>query len=73
MHEIRQCYISKHDKIRNTHANLLMITEGHAKWHNVPIKTISGLLRGITSTHNGDFYCLNCFHSYRTQKKAQRT
>ena len=71
MQEIRQCYISKHDKTRNTHANLLMITEGHGKWHYVAIKIISGLLRGITSTHNGDFYCLNCFHSYRTQKKLK--
>ena len=31
-------------------------------------KNISGLLRGITSNHNGDFYCLNCFHSYTTKK-----
>ena len=27
------------------------------------------LLRGITSNHNGDFYCLNCFHSYSTKNK----
>ena len=32
-------------------------------------RNISGLLRGITSIHNGDFYCLNCFHSYTTEKK----
>ena len=32
-------------------------------------KNISGLLRGITSNHNSDFYCLNCFHSYTTEKK----
>ena len=31
MQKIRQCYISKHNKTRNTHANLLMITEGHGK------------------------------------------
>ena len=31
MQEIRQSYISKHNKTRNTHANLLMITEGHGK------------------------------------------
>ena len=71
MQEIRQCYISKHNKTRNTHANLLMITEGHGKWHYVAIKSISGLLRGITSTYNGDFYCLNCFYSYRTPKKLR--
>ena len=72
MQEIRQCYISKHNKTRNTHANLLMITEGHGKWHYVAIKIISGLLRGITSTHNGDFYCLNYFQSYRTQNKLKK-
>ena len=35
-------------------------------------KNISGLLRGITSNHNGDFYCLNCLHSYRTKSKIKK-
>ena len=35
------------------------------------VKTISGLFRGITSNHSGDFYCLNCFHSYRTKNKLE--
>ena len=65
MQETRQCYISKHNKTRNTHANLLMITEGHGKRHYVAIKSISALLRGITSTHNANFHCLNYFYSYR--------
>ena len=26
------------------------------------------LLKGITSNHKGDFYCLNSFHSYRTKE-----
>ena len=34
------------------------------KWYNRPIRSLSRLLRGKTSNHNGDFYCLNCFHSY---------
>ena len=71
MQEIRQGYISNHNKTRNTHANLLMITEAHGKWHYVAIKNISGLLGGIASTHNGDFCCSNCFHSYRTQNKLK--
>ena len=33
---------------------------------------MSALLRGVTSNHNGDFYCLNCFHSYSTEKKPQK-
>ena len=35
-------------------------------------KKYSGLLRGITSNHNGDFYCLNCFHSYTTKKRLKK-
>ena len=32
-------------------------------------KKLSALLRGVTSKHNGDFYCLNCLHSFtRTNK-----
>ena len=45
-----------------------MITDGKENWDYLPIKSIPALLRGITSSHNGDFYCLNCFHSYRTLK-----
>ena len=33
------------------------------------VKNLSRLLRGISSNHDGDFYCLNCFHSYRTENK----
>ena len=44
-----------------------MITDGDTNWHYLAIKNVSGLLRGITSSHNGDFYCSNCLHSYRTK------
>ena len=30
-------------------------------------KKTPALLRGITSKHHGDFYCLNCLHSFRTK------
>ena len=30
------------------------------------------LLRGITSNHNGDFYCLNYFHSHSTKEKLEK-
>ena len=33
---------------------------------------MSALLRGITSNHVGDFYCLNCLHSYRTKDKLKK-
>ena len=60
-------YKSKHNNTREKQVNLLMITDNE-KWHYITIKSISGLFRGITSNNNGDFYCLNCFHSYRTKK-----
>ena len=49
-----------------------MITDGTSNWHYLAVKSISGLLRGITSNHNGDFYCLNCFHSYTTEEKLKK-
>ena len=49
---------------------LLMITDGE-KWRYLTVKNLSGLLRGITSNHCGDFYCLNCFRSYRRKSKLE--
>ena len=31
-----------------------------------PTKSLSRLFKGITSNHKGDFYCLNCLHSFRS-------
>ena len=59
----------KYNNDRDNRVNLLMITDGIGNWHYLAVKSISGLLRGITSNHNGDFYCLNCFHPYATGKK----
>ena len=42
------------------------------EWFNLTEKSLSALLRGITSNHNGDFYCLNCFHSYSTEKRLEK-
>ena len=47
-----------------------MITDGE-KSHYLVVKNLPGLLKGITSTHEKDFYCLNCFHSYRTKNKVE--
>ena len=30
------------------------------------------LLRGITSNHIGNYYCVNCFHSYNTENKLKK-
>ena len=63
--QIKQAYISKYNNERDNQVNLLMITDGPCR------KSISGLLRGITSNHNGNFYCLNCFHSYTTMNNLK--
>ena len=39
--------------------------------HYLVVKCLSGLLTGIASNHKEDFYCLNCFHSYRTKNKLE--
>ena len=47
-----------------------MITDDE-KWH-LAVKKLSALLKGITLKDKGDFYCLNCFHSYSTKEKLKR-
>ena len=68
-------YISKYNHERDNQVILLMITDDGENWHYLAVKSISALFRGITSNNNGDYYCLNCFHSYRTNnvlKKHER-
>ena len=47
-----------------------MISNGE-NWHYIVVKSLSGLLKGITSNHKEDFYYLNCFDSYRTKNKLE--
>ena len=70
--QIRQAYISKYNNEPDNQVNLLMNTDGVNNWHYLTVKSISGLLRRRTSIHNGDFYCLNCFHSYTTKEKLRK-
>ena len=63
-------YKSKNNLTHKRQIILLMISDGQ-KWHYLVVKNLSGLLRGITSNHKEDFYCLNCFHSYRTENKLE--
>ena len=48
-----------------------MISNGEKQWHYFTVKKLSALLRRITSKNNDDFYCLNCFHSFRTKNKLE--
>ena len=66
--KIEIAYKSKYNLIRDNQILLLMISNGK-NWHYSAVKSLSRLLRGISSNHNSDYYCLNCFHSYRTENK----
>ena len=68
--KIEIAYKSKHNLTREKQIILLMISNGE-NWHYLVVKSLSGLLTGITSNHKEDFYCLNCFHSYRTKNKLE--
>ena len=68
--KIEIAYNSKHNLTPEKRVILLMISNGE-NWHYLTVKNLSRLLRGITSNHDGDFYCLNCFHSNRTKNKLE--
>ena len=68
--KIQLAYRSKNNLTCDKQVILLMITDGE-KWHYLAVKNLPGLLKGITSTHEKDFYCLNCFLSYRTKNKLE--
>ena len=68
--KINIAYKSKNNLTQEKQKILLMISDGQ-KWHYLVIKNLSRLLRGITSNLKEDFYCLNCFHSYRTENKLE--
>ena len=70
--EIELAYKSKYNYKRKKQVILLMITDKNNRWHYLAVKSLSALFRGITSSNNGDFYCLNCFHSYRTLNKLKK-
>ena len=80
-------YKSEHNHTRKNQVVLLIITAGE-KWHYTalksersedgfyrPIKNLSRLFKGIMLNRKGDFYRLNCLHSFRTYnilKKHER-
>ena len=63
---------SDYNDKREKQVHLLMITGNENNWHYLTIKSISLLFRGVTSNNKGDFYSLNCLHSYRTKNALKR-
>ena len=70
--EICHACISRYNHKRKNQVILLMITDDGEKWHYLAVRSLYALLRGILSSNNGDFYCLNYFHSYRTLNKLKK-
>ena len=65
-------YVSKHKLNREKQVILLIIPNAEG-CHYLAIKKLSALLRGITSKHHDDFYCLclNCLHSFAKENKRE--
>ena len=70
-YNIGNAYKSEYNFELKNQVILLMITDGK-KWYYLTVKILSALFRGITSKHEGDFFCLNCFHSFRTENKLKK-
>ena len=49
-----------------------MITDKDKKWHYIFVKRLSASFNGITSNHDGSFYCSNCFYSFRTENALKK-
>ena len=54
--KIKLTYRSKKNLTCDKQVILLMIADGE-KWHYLVVKNLPGLLKGIISTHEKDFYC----------------
>ena len=81
---INLAYKSKYNLKRENQVVLLMITNGEQRHYialkslgtddefNRPIRSWSRLFRAIMANHHGDFYCLNCWHSFGTDNALKR-
>ena len=65
---IRLAYKPKFNFKHKNQVTLLMITDSK-EWHYLAVKSLSALLRGITSNHNRYILLYKLFHSYSTEKK----
>ena len=62
---------SKYNLTRENQIILLIIADGE-KWHYLTVRILSVLVKGITSKHKVDSYCLNCFHSFASKKSLEK-
>ena len=67
---ISVAYRSEYNNNCKKQVILLMITNSK-KSHYLAVTNLSALLKGISSNHKEDFYCLNCFNSYTSKNKLK--
>ena len=67
---ISVAYRSEYNNKHKKQVILLMITNSK-KSHYLAVTNLSALLKGISSNHKEDLYCLNCFSSYTTKNKLK--
>ena len=60
----------KHNSKREKQIILLIIPNGEG-WHDIAVKKLLALLRGMESKHNDVFYCLSCLHSVGTENEHE--
>ena len=68
---IRHAYKSKYNLTRENQVILLIISDGE-KWHYLTVRSLSALVKGITSKHKSDSSCLNCFYSFASKKSLEK-
>ena len=70
--KIYLAYVSKHNSEHSSKQNKSSIN--NFKWRRmtyIAVKKLSVSLTGVFSKHDGDFYCLNCFHSFSTKNRLK--
>ena len=65
--KIEIAYKSKHNLTREKQIILLIISNGE-NWHYLVVKSLSGLLTGITSNHKEDFFLFKLFSLIQNEK-----
>ena len=64
----KKCLQLLFQKLKKQIILLIFTNKEKEGWHYLAGKILSASLHGITSKHKGDFYCLKCLHSFRTEK-----
>ena len=65
--------VLKMKKRISTYALTLLMIRNKERWHYIVVKKLlTLLLKGIKPKDNGDYYCLNCLHLFKTNKQTRK-